>query len=708
MKTKILTIIIILVFNNNVFSVAPSCSKSGTSIVYINGMFNGSDDPMNAGRLISEKFSDLLNPNLNLAKRIDSNGVVDVSYVYQKSEYKIEVAKENSKVLLMAKGALSDGIEAIMQHFADEADNPYSDRTIDKVYSAIFHGADIADRLIENSDPAFAAAYSYIKNKLKDVIITPLVDNTAILIEADLQELENHLKPKLLADRKVILVSHSQGNWYANDVYTRLFESVVQDPDVASKAAYYGNLSVASPASFVKAPYHAIIKGKQDQVVGYVPGSLGYTHIYNGDWSGYDRLGHNFINIYLNKNLLASQNGTGPEFISMEDLFYEKMESVASRLAPNCCYDSSGSVVEDQFERHSYNKYHQNITEDERTFIGFYEKSGGWVSKSASVNIDTEVAYDAIVCAGAELKGYNIIGNSTVITGNVEMENIDTSFGAHPGERIFIHGLGSHGVKIIGNSFDFMGGKDFPLTVRTFPEFDNDDNVVENSSLSIVGNVLVTGAGTISSTQGGNLEIKGENNQAVIRFSDHTIGAFRSSINATGDSSITDSTFYADDNATKLNGMHGKIIMNNGAEFRNSHIDNSSPSPFYSTISGTIVSNGSTMRYVNLIGGTVSSSSISNDQYNVPAGGYRTIASPAFLNATVANSIIGDSVTITSSGVIESTVGAGASVVNQSSVTNGSTISGGAVISDSSINNSSVSSQTGMICTDGECVSKYE
>ncbi len=84
---------------------------------------------------------------------------------------------------------------------------------------------------------------------------------------------------------RVLLVSHSQGNLFANRVYDNIDPSDYQN--------YFANVQVASPANKVHASHGTYITGWVDPVINPIPGSMES----NADLDGFG--GHAFVAAYL-------------------------------------------------------------------------------------------------------------------------------------------------------------------------------------------------------------------------------------------------------------------------------------------------------------------------------------------------------------------------------------------------------------------------
>jgi len=87
---------------------------------------------------------------------------------------------------------------------------------------------------------------------------------------------------------RVLLVSHSQGNLFANRVYDSI--------DPSGYQAYFANVQVASPANRVHASHGTYITGSFDPVINTIPGSMES----NADIDGLG--GHAFVAAYLDSS----------------------------------------------------------------------------------------------------------------------------------------------------------------------------------------------------------------------------------------------------------------------------------------------------------------------------------------------------------------------------------------------------------------------
>ncbi|MFT7859477.1 MAG: hypothetical protein ABXS93_00935 [Sulfurimonas sp.] len=87
---------------------------------------------------------------------------------------------------------------------------------------------------------------------------------------------------------RVLLVSHSQGNMFANRVYEKI--------DPTGYKNYFANLQIASPASEVKAEKGNYVTGFIDPIINPIPGSMSSNA--DLDFPG----GHKFVEAYLSSS----------------------------------------------------------------------------------------------------------------------------------------------------------------------------------------------------------------------------------------------------------------------------------------------------------------------------------------------------------------------------------------------------------------------
>ncbi len=83
---------------------------------------------------------------------------------------------------------------------------------------------------------------------------------------------------------RVLLVSHSQGNMFANRIYDTI--------NPTGYKSYFANMQVASPASSIHSPKGEYVTGLIDPAINLIPGSMEYNAILTPS-------GHAFVSTYL-------------------------------------------------------------------------------------------------------------------------------------------------------------------------------------------------------------------------------------------------------------------------------------------------------------------------------------------------------------------------------------------------------------------------
>lgn len=130
-----------------------------------------------------------------------------------------------------------------------------------------------------------------------DVKDTPLEEMRKIIIDALSQTEQSNVDamlPKyylesLYKSHRVLLVSHSQGNMFANRIYDSIAPSEYQ--------SYFANLQVASPASSVHAMMGNYVTNIGDGVINPLPGSM-EGNVHPDTYLNLD-LNHPFASSYL-------------------------------------------------------------------------------------------------------------------------------------------------------------------------------------------------------------------------------------------------------------------------------------------------------------------------------------------------------------------------------------------------------------------------
>ncbi len=141
---------------------------------------------------------------------------------------------------------------------------------------------------------------------------------------------------------RVLLVSHSQGNLFANRIYDTI--------NPVGYQKYFANLQVASPANAVSAPKGDYVTLVGDPVINPIPGSM------NGNANG--NLGHAFIEAYL------SQSDPLQKIINNIKTLLPTVESEVSQWGTDAVNDK-GTENYRATLKHSFDS---NVMVDEKVF----------------------------------------------------------------------------------------------------------------------------------------------------------------------------------------------------------------------------------------------------------------------------------------------------------------------------------------------------
>jgi len=129
----------------------------------------------------------------------------------------------------------------------------------------------------------------FFQNALRNRVAQ--ADRDAVLNNSVLQRHVNHYQREILEGNKVVLVAHSQGNFYANQAYVNL------SPD---EQRSFGIVAVATPDGFIagNGPYTTSIKDTVIDAYILLVGPAKFPNI-NNPFNGDDKSGHMFTTSYL-------------------------------------------------------------------------------------------------------------------------------------------------------------------------------------------------------------------------------------------------------------------------------------------------------------------------------------------------------------------------------------------------------------------------
>lgn len=357
-------------------SVELPCSKNGTTLFYINGMFNSDGEAQLSLSEVKNLYS-----RENEKKTIDSSGETYFDYVYQQSLYKMN---SESTPLPDEVGRISDLIEVAGEYIQDKIElGERDDATFWQAMGSYYFKAGTTVAQVH----PFLSAIEDLDRRYQGFFVEEFDDTVE---EADLQRMMSNVRNRLVDDQmKMIIVSHSQGNFYANSLWNRLIRDGGIDKNYEN---YWGNMQVASPASYIAAKHESHITAHQDKVMNssYVLGNLASNIYFDSSYVGVDEDGHSF-DLYLSSTVNGSYFSNQSMSEPMESIFRSRMTDIAKSLAPNCGCD------------------------EEDYPLAVHENGGGLIGQFAEVSPLARVNSGATVCGESIVSNYVLLKEGTVI-----------------------------------------------------------------------------------------------------------------------------------------------------------------------------------------------------------------------------------------------------------------------------------------------------
>lgn len=244
MKTIIKLILSISIFSTLLFS--ENINETKTDIYFGNGVWNQAED--------AEKSRKELEENFIIPYIIKNDPKLQTKYGEVKIQYN------------WSHGTMLDVIETFYQ--LKEAGQ------IGETMFFIFMDELMASRASDITNTDIIAVREQILNM---IVSTEEAEVNAMLTK--------YYEKSFKFSHRVLLVSHSQGNMFANRVYDAISPTKYQN--------YFANLQIASPASSVHAKIGDYVTGFVDPIINPIPGSMESNSILNLPG------GHAFVEAYL-------------------------------------------------------------------------------------------------------------------------------------------------------------------------------------------------------------------------------------------------------------------------------------------------------------------------------------------------------------------------------------------------------------------------
>ncbi len=255
---KQLIIVLCLCFSHSLYAAECSGNAPNLSIYFGNGMFNNLDDS-NSSRLMIKYLTERQLPEYRLSYKVAINH--NENPFDQLLEVSRQKALQDYGVILLWLA----GIEA---------------------------------------------APDWFREALSEVAI--LYQSFSYILDRDLQTHVSQYIQDIERCRKVLLVAHSQGNFYGNEAWQRVYKNSINSLPL-NQLKVMGMVSVATPASFVGAPLD--YEGDQQKITRYLtlnddlvinvirsaiidplPGNLANSNE-SSDWKN-----HSFVDTYASGN----------------------------------------------------------------------------------------------------------------------------------------------------------------------------------------------------------------------------------------------------------------------------------------------------------------------------------------------------------------------------------------------------------------------
>ena len=426
-----------------------SCSKNGTVLFYINGINVGKTD-------FDEDLDRLFETIVSLETKFDNQGSVSVTGEHNSSE-----------------GFTLDYIQLVRQKL--EGQKKYSNSDIVELISLYFHSR------IEFIRSIGEEIYDEIR---RDMFLE--LNSGETISQNDIKVMAIKIRNFLNQNKKVIVVSHSQGNIYANYVYDELLNIGVP-AEALNK--YYGNLQVGSAARSLKAKNAKVYSLKDDIALNWLSGTSPrpvldqkYRVSLHTPSSLYCVLNycHGFASTYQSSSMEVvgpKQGASGEVTRKSVDVFRENLEEVAWMLAnndDNCCDGREG-----RFYRKDYSSPASGFVENT---VDIASRANITISESAQLCGELKIRNPINYNSNIYIRGNSeihanypilIYGNidflNSVITNYTHQSGAEFNGGNEYGLKFansLIHGGGKISGDMWGNSLEVSGAPE--ITANSF------------------------------------------------------------------------------------------------------------------------------------------------------------------------------------------------------------------------------------------------
>ncbi len=326
-----------------------SCAINPVKVHFINGMFNSEQDVIKT----HERLKGIFLFNSDNRKKVDWLNLVDVDYSHNQS---LVVYSNGVEVLNTPADLVKVLGNKIDDKFGRNDDETWAKFAKFYFLGSVGEGADI--------DLEYA---KFLQENLKPDLDQLVADQS--IRQQDLLKMAGQLSPYIENRDKVLLISHSQGNFFADDLMNVMLPNR-DDPNSVSgdRFKFWGNLQLASPVSnpVMASSRYRSMKFTQDLIANQFLGQPGTHSLVRSSAGDFFKTlsGHNAA-YFLSEELLTdrlSDNRRG----SPLSFVLEHLSDISDQFPSNC------APMEPSFEVTTSN----------------LSKSGKFVAKYSTVDIN--------------------------------------------------------------------------------------------------------------------------------------------------------------------------------------------------------------------------------------------------------------------------------------------------------------------------------
>lgn len=462
---NIFLLIVILSCSFSAFSNEVTCSVNGTTVLFVNGIRNDSSH-VSVSRA---KLKYHLSP---ISYKIDRNSIVEFDASINTS---IDLVSDVLEAGAHSIESISNGLITFETAFT----------TLYKIWFSLPKNAAVDSDIIDTY---------YLENHER---LNKLLE----IEQLDVINLTSKIKEHIDLNRKVLIISHSQGNFFANKALLQLKERT--DFDYEKYKGIIGNIRVASPESKVVATYITLVQNSADAILKIpgAPNSNYLLYVPHIDWdirsSAQDKKdNHSFVETYmfdLAKPGDAAYN-ENQSLIGLRKRTIKAITDTAAKLKPHplCPYCTDTSLNRDfELER----RFNLDGT------LGGYVSTEAYVESSVYLSPTSVVCGEAVVINSAKIlddaivEGRSIIYESATISGNAIVSD-DALVGGNAvieGDSIILNKssiLDNSRISenaIVLNTSQILGDSQIAGNATVL------DSVMTSGPISISGNAIIKG-----------------------------------------------------------------------------------------------------------------------------------------------------------------------------------------------------------------------